>query len=113
MAIASSRWATTATIRAGVQIKRAAQTRAAARREVMTALELALVVGDEPVLAGSSRLADAADAWLAVVEERVQRGTRSTTTLDLYRHAVDKHVAPGLGQLRFRELTVPRVDRFL
>ena len=40
-------------------------------------------------------------------------GTRSASTLDLYRHAVDKHVDPGLGGLRLGELTVPRVDRFL
>ena len=51
--------------------------------------------------------------WLGVVEERVSAGTRSASTLDLYRHAVDKHVDPGLGGLRLGELTVPRVDRFL
>ena len=48
-----------------------------------------------------------------MVEERVAAGTRSPSTLDLYRHAVEKHIGPGLGGLRLGELTVPRVDRFL
>ncbi|GAA4411238.1 site-specific integrase [Fodinibacter luteus] len=95
------------------RIKRAGPTRAAARREVMRALELAVTVGDEPGFSASAKLGDAATAWLVVVEERVERGTRSHTTLDLYRHAVEKHVGPGLGDLRLGELTVPRVDRFL
>lgn len=95
------------------RIRRNAPTRAAARREVMTALQLALTVGDEPGFTASSSLAKAADAWLEVLEERVERGTRSATTLDLYRHAVQKHVSPGIGELRLGELTVPRVDRFL
>ncbi len=95
------------------RIRRNAPTRAAARREVMTALQLALTVGDEPGFTASSSLAMAADAWLEVLEERVERGTRSATTLDLYRHAVQKHIRPGIGELRLGELTVPRVDRFL
>lgn len=72
-----------------------------------------MTVGDEPVFIASSSLSKAADAWLQVLEERVERGTRSASTLDLYRHAVEKHVRPGLGDLRLGELTVPRVDRFL
>lgn len=95
------------------RIRRNAPTRAAARREVMTALQLALIVGDEPGFTASSSLAKAADAWLEVLEERVELGTRSATTLDLYRHAVHKHIGPGIGELRLGELTVPRVDRFL
>ena len=95
------------------RIRRNASTRAAARREVMKALELAMTVGDEPVFIASSSLSKAADDWLQVLEERVERGTRSASTLDLYRHAVEKHVRPGLGDLRLGELTVPRVDRFL
>lgn len=95
------------------RIRRNAPTRATARREVMTALQLALTVGDEPGFTASSSLAKAADAWLEVLEERVERGTRSATTLDLYRHAVQKHIRPGIGELRLGELTVPRVDRFL
>ena len=55
----------------------------------------------------------AANAWLEVLEERVGRGIRSATTLDLYRHAVERHIRPGVGDLRLGELTVPRVDRFL
>jgi integrase len=79
----------------------------------MRALELAVTVGDEHGFSASAKLGDAATAWLVVVEERVERGTRSHTTLDLYRHAFEKHVGPGLGDLRLGELTVPRVDRFL
>lgn len=95
------------------RIRRNASTRAAARRDVMKALEVALTVGEEPGFSASSALAKAADAWLQVFEERVERGTRSATTLDLYRHAVEKHIRPGIGDLRLGELTVPRVDRFL
>lgn len=70
------------------RIQRNAPTRAAARREVMIALQLALTIGEEPGFTSSSSLTLAADAWLMVREERVELGTRSATTLDHYRHAV-------------------------
>lgn len=95
------------------RLKRSGATRVEARRELMRALEMVLTVGDDPDFRGTSRLSDAADAWLIVMEERVRRGSRSPTTLDLYRHAVARHVVPGIGDLRLGELTVPRVDRFL
>lgn len=56
------------------RIKRAGPTRAAARREVLRALELAATVGDEPHITASAKLGDAAKEWLLVVEERVAGG---------------------------------------
>ena len=43
----------------------------------------------------------------------MQRGSRSPSTLDLYRHAVERHVIPGVGALRLGDVSTARMDRFL
>jgi integrase len=47
------------------------------------------------------------------VAEAVARGKRSPNTLAQYRYRFDRHIAPGLGQLLVRELTVGRADRLI
>ncbi len=61
-------------------------------------------------LDGSTLLAELARYWL---EEARLIGRQSPQTLDAYEHSLTKVVLPALGQLRLRELTVGRVDRFL
>jgi hypothetical protein len=43
----------------------------------------------------------------------VQNGKKSPGTEGTYRSILDRYVLPGLGELRIRELTVARADRFL
>ncbi len=95
------------------RIKRAGSSRAAARRAVMRALEHALVVGDEGAFTLTSSLGDAAKAWLTTFEAKVGQGTRSPSTLDHYRDAVERLIVPGVGGLRLGEVTTARLDRFL
>ena len=44
---------------------------------------------------------------------RVERGSRSPSSLEMYRRAVEQHVIPGVGSLRLGEITTARLDRFL
>ena len=95
------------------RLRRDAPTRAGAHRSLMKELNRILAGIEVDTATASLSLARAAAAWLETVEERVERGTRSPTTLDLYRHAVERHIDPGLGELRLSETTTSRVDRFL
>lgn len=95
------------------RIRKSAPTRAAARRAVMSELNRVLEGGGQDRVASAMPLSKAAAAWLALIEERVERGTRSPSTLDLYRHAVERHVVPQLGELLLAETTTARLDRFL
>lgn len=95
------------------RIRRSAATRAAARRAVMNELNRILAGGEQDRVAAAMSMSKAAAAWLASIEERVERGTRSPSTLDLYRHAVERHVVPQLGELLLAETTTARLDRFL
>jgi integrase len=54
-----------------------------------------------------------AEEWFKGIEDLVEHGHRSPSTLGLYRHVLDRHVLPGLGTLRLSEVTPARVDRFL
>ncbi len=56
---------------------------------------------------------DVAADWLASLDELVQAGRRSPRTVALYRHALNRHVLPGLGGLKLAELTPARVDAFI
>ena len=95
------------------RIKRAGPSKAAARRAVMSALAYVLTVGDAAEFTASSSLGDAARAWLAAFESKVEQGTRSPSTLDHYRDSVERLIIPGVGGLRLGEVTTARLDRFL
>ncbi len=87
------------------------RTKAAALRAVTEVVDAALSGSGQ--FRPTTTLATAAEHWLLEVEERVRRGTRSPTTLDVYRRAYRVHVEPGVGSLRVAELTAGRLDRFL
>jgi integrase len=86
--------------------------RAAARRSVKAAVDVALMAGGG-TFRPSTTFAVAAEVWLAAFEEKVARGSRSPTTLDVYRSTLRAHVLPGVGALRLSEFTPGRFDRFL
>ena len=50
---------------------------------------------------------------LASIESLVAQGARSPGTAQTYRVILDVHVRPVLGEMRLRELSVARLDRFV
>ncbi|WP_435582342.1 site-specific integrase [Amycolatopsis thermoflava] len=60
-----------------------------------------------------TKLKDLAVIWMQQVEDEVEQGEKSPNTATTYRSILDRHVLPGLGELRVREATVSRIDRFL
>lgn len=69
--------------------------------------------GPREGLNGDSRLREAAELWMSRVEQLVTLGQRSPNTAQLYRITLDSHVLPALGELRLREVTVPRLDHVI
>ncbi len=93
-------------------VERHGKSKAAAERQLKKALtERATVFGDS--VTPSARFREVAEEWFSSVQTAVEQGTRSPSTTDVYRSHLDRHVLPGLGELRIREITVPRVDAFL
>ena len=64
-------------------------------------------------LNGDSRLRVAAEQWIESVDLLVTQGLRSPNTSQIYRLNLTTHVLPAIGELRLREVTVPRLDRFV
>lgn len=60
-----------------------------------------------------TRLKDLADVWMEQVRQDVREGIKSPTTINTYESVLKRHVIPGTGELRVREATVMRLDRFL
>jgi hypothetical protein len=56
-----------------------------------------------------SRLRTLAQLWL----EEVNARDLAVATKGVYADMVERHVNPGLGALRIREITVPVADRFI
>ncbi|SDR08861.1 tyrosine-type recombinase/integrase [Actinopolyspora saharensis] len=93
-------------------VERVGKTKAAAQRELKQALtERTSQVAD--VVSPSTRFREVAEQWFNSVQAAAAQGTRSPTTVDVYRSQLDRHVLPALGELRVQEVTVPRVDSFL
>ena len=94
------------------QVARWGDTAPRARRALQTVLA-ELVEGRDSGgasrgLTAASRFADAAEVWLAGVAVR-----RADTTVDQYRQRYESLVRPVLGELRLREITVPRLEAFM
>lgn len=64
-------------------------------------------------LTAMSRFADAADLWLAKVDDMVSEGRRSPGTVDTYRRQLKNHVLPAMGEVRLGEATTPLVDKVI
>jgi integrase len=109
---ATGRWRARTTYRDfdGVtrEVQRAGRTEAAAKRALAEALRDRVYVGGGDLTA-DSRITQVAERWYT----DLQAEGRGATTLDRYRHELDRLVLPGLGALRIRELTVATADRFL
>lgn len=100
--------------RARRPVSRAARVSAGGLRPArLGRLEDVLVRSRPTVSLGTPGSGTAAAEWLDGVELLVAQGRRSPTTAQPYRLTLTTHIAPGLGELRLRELTVPRLDRFV
>jgi integrase len=94
-------------------VKRSGKTKAAAERT----LRAALVERQTPVrqseITAQTTIEKVAELWLAEIEQAVNAGSKSPSTLDAYRTIYHRHVQPALGALRVREVDTPAVDRVL
>ncbi len=96
------------------KVERNGPTEAAAKNRLREHLrDRARAGGERGGLTGDSRFRVAADEWMAGVELLAEHGRRSPNTAQLYRLTLRTHVLPALGELRLREITVPRLDRFV
>lgn len=86
------------------RIEATGDSKASARRRLFAALGEAMAAGG-PGYSPRSTFADVAADWLESLDELVAAGRRSPRTVALYRHALARHVLPGLGGLRLSELT--------
>ena len=85
------------------------RTKALAERRLATALRDRVYSGGGSALTPDSRFSALAEAWFAEAEGR----SLSPSTLNAYRHQLDRHVLATLRDVRVRELTVGLVDRHL
>jgi integrase len=95
------------------KVKKVAATSAAAKSRLREALRDRSPLGPASGLAGDSRFRVAADEWIGDVDQLVGQGLRSPNTAQLYRLNLMTHVLPAIGEIRLRELTVPRLDQFV
>lgn len=95
------------------KIERTGPTAAAAKNRLREHLRDRSQQGPRDGLNGDSRLRDAAELWMTRVDQLVSMGQRSPNTAQLYRLTLDTHVLPALGELRLREVTVPRLDHVI
>jgi integrase len=95
------------------RIEATADTRTGARRKALAILEERMSLGGGAGYALTTTLGEVAADWMAQLNELVETGRRSPSTVALYRHALDRHVLPGVGALRLSDLTPARLDHFL
>ena len=94
-------------------VKRSGKTKAAAERELKTALADRQMPVKWAEITGQTTMDKLAELWLAEIERAVDAGTKSPGTLDTYRSIYRRHVKPAMGALRVREVNTPVVDRVL
>jgi integrase len=93
------------------KVERTAPTEAVAKNRLREDLRDRARQGSRDNLSGDSRFSIAAQEWIASVDRLVAQQLRSPNTAQLYRLNLTKYVLPALGELRLREMSVPRVDR--
>jgi integrase len=64
-------------------------------------------------LVPTSTVGEAIDLWLAELDRRAADGEVALNTPRIYRSVVGAHVRPGVGALKLREATPPRLDAFI
>lgn len=104
-------WVADAYYRDSTGARRRLQRRGTSKLGAISALKAALAEGPAPqghgALSRDARFSDVANAWH---EELTANGKHSASTVRLYREALDKHLLPLLGGLRFPECTTYRLS---
>ena len=95
------------------KVARKGPTAAAAKNRLREHLRDRAQLGPQTGLNGDSRFRAAAGQWIASIDQLTDQGLRSPNTAQIYRLNLTNHVLPAIGDLRLREVTVPRVDRFI
>ncbi|GAA2675672.1 MULTISPECIES: tyrosine recombinase XerC [Actinosynnema] len=95
-------------------VERRGSTKTAAER----ALKEALRDRTSPLTGGDgitpeTRFKDAAVLWLEEFQRAIDGGRRSPTSKETYEGRLNSLVLPAIGELRVRELTVPRLGRLV
>ncbi len=93
------------------QVSATGASESAAERALKTQLTQRSASGTD--INGDTRFRVAAERWFTCVEAAVEAGDRSPNTAAQYRSFLDRHVLPGMGDLRLREATTGRVDMVL
>lgn len=87
------------------RIEATAASRTAARRRALEVLAERMSAGVGTGYTATTTFGEVASDWLRQLDELVEAGRRSPSTVALYRHALERHVLPGVGTLRLNELT--------
>jgi len=82
---------------------------AAAERSLVTSLSNRVFQADADIT-GDTRVRQLAELWFEEIEAE---GGRADTTISNYRGVMNFNILPVLGDLRIKELTVSRADRFI
>lgn len=93
------------------QVQASGKTATAATQNLRRKLQTRAQIGSHGELSGLTTFAAAADVWLAVLDEQVEEGRRSPSTIDTYRRQLKNHVLPAMGGVRLAEATTPLVDK--
>ncbi len=91
------------------ECERTGRSAAAAERALGKALRDRARIDAGAEITSDTKLSVVAEAWWT----DFQRKDRSPTTLQAYRDRIDKQIAPAIGNVRVREISVGLVDRHL
>lgn len=89
------------------EVTASAKTKGAAEHRLLTKLRDRAKVSQYGELSPTDKINDLIDLWIEKLEERVEDGRRSPTTLTTYRTAIKNYVRPALGELLIGEATTP------
>lgn len=92
-------------------VERRGKTQAAAIRALKKALAERTTPVDSEGITPEMRFRTAAELWLKEFQRAVDAGKRSPTSKETYENRLNGLVLPAIGDLRVRELTVPRLGR--
>ncbi|TCC32032.1 helix-turn-helix domain-containing protein [Kribbella speibonae] len=95
------------------EVTASAKTKGAAEHRLLTKLRDRAKLTQYGELSPTDKINDLIDLWIEKLEERIEDGRRSPTTLTTYRTAIKNHVRPALGELLVGEATTPRIDRVI
>lgn len=94
------------------EVERTASSQARARARLGEAIRDRHRMDADAEITAETKLSDVVRIWLVDLRAEVRAGEKSPGTGELY-ETTARRITEGLGELRVREVTVGRVDRFL